>query len=344
MNDDQIEFEERALQFVRERNKKHQTLTSRLSAEGTDQEIAELWDSIELVDENDFSELVELKRKKAEKMSAEKVFVVPNDLSVQDKSEIQECNARLSLKIVSTAKKPDRRLHKYLGFAVAATVLGIAIFIPGYYGIPQTYKVAKGQQHTIQLNDGTTVLMDSGSELSLSEGWGRRLAVLDKGAAYFSVTKNPHKPFMIDSGETQVLVLGTKFSVYRKEEYVEVVVETGRVNVSADDGGYNRDLEKKERLVIAENKVVDHQTDINIDEAMGWQKGRLYFKQESLERIVSRMSDYYGQPMNIMNDSIRETVLTGSFEIGDVNGFLESFKFLTGAKIEKNAAGEILIF
>src|SRR5690606_14812611 len=102
-----------------------------------------------------------------------------------------------------------------------------------------TLKIPKGKKFQIQLSDGTMVHLNAGSSLRypvdfLSEG---PRQVFLSGEAYFDVAKNASNPFIVNVDDLEVRVLGTQFNVsaYIEDEYIDVVLVEGSVNLNKKD-------------------------------------------------------------------------------------------------------------
>ncbi len=87
----------------------------------------------------------------------------------------------------------------------------------------------------MSLSDGSVVWLNAGSSLSYNKDFSDKFReVYLKGEAYFEVTPDSLKPFVVKSESLNVKVLGTTFNVrtYEDENLVNVVLRTGRVDVS----------------------------------------------------------------------------------------------------------------
>lgn len=113
----------------------------------------------------------------------------------------------------------------------------------------------------VQLEDGSTVVLDSKSKLKYKKDFlndsSRQVYML--GKAFFNVTKNPYKPFIVHSNEIVVKVLGTSFRVESPEngENILVSVKTGRVAVSAPTGVVKND--KRDGVILLPNQQVTYE-------------------------------------------------------------------------------------
>ena len=93
----------------------------------------------------------------------------------------------------------------------------------------------KTDQHSqsIALPDGSVVLLNSNSELVYDKDFDDRLVTM-QGEAFFKVQKSD-VPFVVQTSNGKITVLGTSFNVKEDKEQLEVEVETGSVEVKVDD-------------------------------------------------------------------------------------------------------------
>jgi transmembrane sensor len=91
------------------------------------------------------------------------------------------------------------------------------------------YSTAVGQQQTVTLADGSVVQLNTNTRLQVTYGGDYRDVRLLQGEAYFTVAKNPERPFRVHAGKGRVQAVGTAFSVYLKPKGIDVVVTEGRV-------------------------------------------------------------------------------------------------------------------
>lgn len=116
-----------------------------------------------------------------------------------------------------------------------------------------TIATAAGQLKKVKLPDSSEVWMNAGSRLRYISGTftKSREIYLDQGEAFFSVVKDPKRPFQVHTPSVTTRVLGTSFNVkaYKQLDYVAVLVKTGRVKVSVNNS-------KKSSLIIADQGLV----------------------------------------------------------------------------------------
>ena len=224
---------------------------------------------------------------------------------------------------------------------MATAMLCIVLLMPVYLGNGVDYQAPADATLTVTFEDGSTVLLDHNSVATIYEGWGRRKTELKSGMAFFDVAKNKRKPFVVESGDTTVTVLGTSFSVYHDVGLTEVVVESGKVNVSSEHTA-DKLLVKNQKLKLQGEKPAKFTKDVNVEQELGWRDGVVYFKDEKLEQIVRRMNRYYEKPIYISDKALSDTRLSGSFAIDNKASFLESLRALERISINETATHTVL--
>ena len=111
--------------------------------------------------------------------------------------------------------------------------------------------VEKVLKHT--LPDGTTVTLNKNSTISYAGHFdGEKRSVTLSGEAFFDVTPNKSRPFVIDAGNSSVTVVGTTFNVKSRKDITEVIVESGVVEVAKKQ--YFVRLKPGERAMVLPDK------------------------------------------------------------------------------------------
>lgn len=159
---------------------------------------------------------------------------------------------------------------------------------------------ANGEQKTILLPDSSQVHLNAGSELSYPSVFpdAERKVEL-KGEAFFEVTRNTSKPFIVKANTVRTTVLGTSFNVkaYQPDSTVSVTVATGKVKVEA---GHSPDFFEKEAVLTpglgARYSLKSRAFDIgeaDTTAARGWKEGLFVFNNESLAAIFTVLERVY---------------------------------------------------
>lgn len=221
--------------------------------------------------------------------------------------------------------KPDpvtssNYFYKYAAIWIVL-ILGIATYGTLQLNKPQTdTSIAmlsshnpNGQRSKIVLSDGSVVTLGAGSRLNYPEHFAdstREIAL--EGEAFFEVTKNPEKPFIIHTGAVQTKVLGTSFKVDAfKGQNVQVAVATGKVRVDRNTANTGK-LESI--AVLLPGDAVDWnpatgtaiKTKRAIEELTGWQKGKLSFTGMPLKNVVHVLERWYNVTIEVRNKEAGE--------------------------------------
>ena len=155
-----------------------------------------------------------------------------------------------------------------------------------------------GKQSKITLPDKTIVWLNAGSRLLYPSMFDKeRRVVYLEGEAFFEVSKNKHKPFILEMHHSQIKVLGTQFNVisYFDEPTDEATLVEGSINLSFNHStsGKNVILKPEEHIVVNTDQSfsISH---VDIRNAISWREGILAFHEESLSAVFKRLSRFYG--------------------------------------------------
>ena len=183
----------------------------------------------------------------------------------------------------------------------------------------QTITVPAGQRINITLVDGTNVWLNARTSLSypVKLGKNNREVVLD-GEAYFDVTKDKSKPFIVQTDNYNVEVLGTQFDVnaYSETGEFETTLMSGSVKVaSASDSTQKITLKPNNKVYLQDGKL--HVTAVDDYNPYRWKEGLICFKNETFTSIMKDFEKYYGLTIQVKNKNVFKYVYTGKFRQTD---------------------------
>ena len=213
----------------------------------------------------------------------------------------------------------------------AAIVLPICIAFFTYYlvdssqtvGAPFIVKADKGDKATIELPDGTNVVLNSASQLSYLNNFGengRRVQL--NGEAYFKVAHDEKRAFIVQVGDLEVKVLGTSFNVsaYEDAKDVTVVLLEGKVGVYAQKMSHIMKPGDKIEYNKATHKITA--TQVHPSDYIEWTKGNIYFEKESLENIMKTLSRIYDVEIRFDSNKLPNEYFTGTIPGGGIQNAL----------------------
>ena len=245
-----------------------------------------------------------------------------------------------SAKVVSL--EPESRQGIFAGrlLKVAASLLiALSLGLAGYYlGFrnhqPSVYtEVRSGQRQVLDqviLPDGTVVTLNSQSKLTYPREFsGNSREVSVSGEAFFDVVPDASHPFVITAGDARIRVLGTSFNVlaYPGDTLVEVVVESGKVQVTSSGSDYQvadnllLDPGEKGTYVSRDGSLFKRvNTDPNVS---AWRTHRFEFNETPLVEVIQLLEKVYFVEVRLSDPSIGNLMLTASFDQQPVEFILD---------------------
>jgi transmembrane sensor len=191
------------------------------------------------------------------------------------------------------------------------------------------------------LADGSMVELNRDAKIEVIYTAGERRVKLVHGEAYFTVAKNPDRPFIVEASGVAVRAIGTAFSVALGRSDVSVLVTQGSVQVLDNDRLKTPDaapvvLAAGQRTVIRliklrpANRVatvppppqVQDVTPAEVDQALSWQGMRLEFVEMPLSDVVGSFNRYNRRKLRLSDDEIAGLLVGGNFRADNVDAFV----------------------
>jgi transmembrane sensor len=213
-----------------------------------------------------------------------------------------------------------------------AAMLAVLLFSFFYYRAeiynivdPVVYlekQVPDGKQLKLTLADGSKVWLNANSRFKYPKEFNRsrREVFLIEGEAYFDVSHDEKKPFIVISKKLSTQVLGTAFNVraYRYLSNIQVAVARGKVSVSENDpqndGKTNSIiLLPNEQVSVTASIGVMQKQAIDADNVIAWQKGNLSFNNDLFLDVCTVLARKFKVKIHFEQDSLKEYRLTASF-------------------------------
>ncbi|HUP13536.1 MAG TPA: FecR domain-containing protein, partial [Niastella sp.] len=169
----------------------------------------------------------------------------------------------------------------------------------------------------VKLPDGSVITLGGKSRVKYAGSFaGNTRDVILDGEAFFEVTKNPKKPFIVYTGNVQTHVLGTSFKVSAlPRAAVEVAVVTGKVRVSYHNGNVANDLATMlpgDKISWKNNQLTRAKFDLA--EVLGWKNEQMVFKKQTLKNILDVFQKHYGVHITVINKGFLSERITLSLD------------------------------
>jgi len=218
--------------------------------------------------------------------------------------------------------------------AIAASVVALGIVAAATwfaaFSAP-TYATAIGEQRSIQLQDGSTVELNSYSTLAVHFSRHERDVKLMKGQALFQVAKDARRPFVVASGDTTVRAVGTQFDVYMKDGGTIVTVVEGRV-AAAPTPATSILLSAGEQLTVTSSSV--HKTEhANVARATAWTDHQIVFEGASLIDVAEEFNRYNRKRLVIDGSRLDMFHISGVFSSTDPESLIRFLRDRPGLRV-----------
>ena len=241
----------------------------------------------------------------------------------------------------------QQKSHNYFGKIAAAILL---LIVAGYFfynnQLPsETEKteikyISKnnpaGRNSTIKLTDGTVINLNAESNLKFPEKFiGNERRVFLEGEAFFEVSKDANKPFIVVTNKIETKVLGTSFNIqsYATDNKVQIALVEGSVQVNCTAFSKSEILTPSEMLEIKKNKVSEVLIDrshFDPKEILSWKEGILFFNDASFDEIIKRLGRWYGVKFNIELNKQIDRGYTGQYNNASLGEVLDGLGFTLG--------------
>lgn len=170
----------------------------------------------------------------------------------------------------------------------------------------------RGGEFMLKLEDGTRVWLNASTELRYPVAFsGDHRKVYLKGEAYFEVTKDSLRPFIVMADDVHVKVYGTAFNVnnYTKDR-VEAVLVSGVVAIGNEQQEQMMAPGQKGACLSGNITI----TDVDISSYVAWKRGDFVFVDERLESIMQKLSRWYDVDVFYNRNAAREVRLSGDMK------------------------------
>ncbi len=204
---------------------------------------------------------------------------------------------------------------------ISATLLAMGYFIYDYTDRSQVVLAAVSEPQSKTLPDGSTVTLNKNSTIQYTRKLrGEARTVQLKGEAFFKVTPDKEKPFVIGVNDVTVTVLGTSFNVKGYGDSTEVVVESGTVKV--ESAGRSVILQAGQRAVVQANDSISS-VQANPDKLYNYFVTKEFVCDNTpLWKLVEVLNEAYNVQIEITDAELKSLPLTTTFHNESLDNIL----------------------
>ena len=258
--------------------------------------------------------------------------------------------ARETEKQAPTPFKVYKNTSRLLRVAAAIAILAIGSWAFWLTTLNKTLDAGKfatnaGQIEQITIKDGSVITLNANSSIEYIVTENSREITLH-GMAHFEIAKNPNAPFVIESNNNKVTVLGTGFDVQSYAgQPLQVTVNHGKVKVEKLSN--NTTLESiilttgmrvRENLNQANaadkrSHIFAVDSNVNLD-AVKWESGNLVFTNAPITDVINAIETRYGKEIQV-NSTNADLQFTGTFKNSDAfNTVIKTVEIALGLQFE----------
>jgi transmembrane sensor len=245
---------------------------------------------------------------------------------------------------------PPRNLLRWVLGALGAAILSSPCWSPLAHrpAVTKHYSTAIGKLLTVRLTDGSYVVLNTDTGITI---WRDRAAFhidLEKGEILCDMATDPWRHLVVSVGGVRITDTATIFSVMKTDTGAKVTVQEGKVRVSAPHlaekllaQNQNASVEYRDRRL----KIADISSG-EVQRELSWQYGRLIFLEEKLSVVVREFNRYNRTQIEVSDQRTGDLVIGGQFNATDPVGFVKSLaraNFGVGWDIQPSADGMVVL-
>jgi len=262
------------------------------------------------------------------------------------------------IKLISSVRMSQKKV-KWRVFSILSKIAAV-LFIPLFLFFMYTYiitdkpilsetikpvpvnievKSPLGSKTFLELPDGSKVWLNYGSLLKFPQKFtGQTRTVKLQGEGYFEIAHNEQKPFIVETGELEVLVKGTEFNLmaYPEDAVIETTLESGKAILQRKvcDGTVQRIFEMEPNhhaTYLKKEKELTYSIE-NPDKYISWKDGILIFRDDSITDIIKKLSRWYNVDIQLEDKELSKYTYTATFVDEALPQILELLKIATPIK------------
>jgi transmembrane sensor len=265
---------------------------------------------------------------------------------------------------VTCERRIQRGRPKYKLARVAAILTTLALIVgwSAYQLIPHAahYQTQIGEQRSVVLAEGSMVVLNTNSELSVELSPEKRSIDLQRGEAQFEVARDPVRPFVVTTPQAIIRAVGTVFNVHITPRGTVVCVMEGKVIVTQRGGaadtrvvaaqskgaaaaGVSLSLTAGTQALVSDTGQLEQGPEESFARARGWMKQQIAFQEEPLADVVAEFNRYHKRPLQIADPELATYEINGTFDAYDYNSLLDYLERYEGVKVDRHSPHAIVL-
>jgi transmembrane sensor len=204
------------------------------------------------------------------------------------------------------------------------------------------YHTGTGEQREISLEDGSRVLLNTNSALSVAFEDNRRIVELQYGQARFTVAKDSNRPFIVTSHGLATKALGTVFDIYDPENgNLDITVQEHAVAVTLADSANGQAqqtpvvVQEGQQLSYQDGKELMQPAMADLNTLTAWQQQKLLISDRPLSELITQLNRYRNGRIYLGDAELANTRVSGVFSLQNPNEALGNLSNALGIKLTR---------
>jgi len=226
-------------------------------------------------------------------------------------------------------------LSGWVGWTAAIILLiSLTPFLwQGITGSEQEWHTRIGERQEIQLADGTLLVVDAATRVTVRQNWFKRHIHLHDGEIYLDVASD-WRSFHVATADIGIRDIGTRFSVRNIDTHLAVQVAEGAVEIR-HAGGYTR-LHAGQRITRdPEHSSRWIQDSLRSDDIAPWRQGFLMFDAQPLNTVLNELARYHAVRFDLADPALAGIQVSGRFRLDELDSSLRILAATLHLEIER---------
>lgn len=248
--------------------------------------------------------------------------------------------------IFESVKLRQRKQRRRRRAVASATTLVALLILTVLWGVPyarytDTIVTRPASRQVVALQDGSRAELNAQTELFTDFRGEKRTVRMEKGEAFFVVSKDAAHPFSVQTPGGLIVVTGTEFNVRLTDVGAEVTLLEGSVRFEPTNGT-SQHLEPRDQI---NPRAGAPRTlnDAELENVLAWRHGRAVFNGAPLAEAVERFASYHGKRITVA-PQVKDLKVGGSYLLDNLPGFLDALEEMLPVKILSNGEGTYAVF
>jgi transmembrane sensor len=183
------------------------------------------------------------------------------------------------------------------------------------------YHTNTGEIRDIELADGSHILLNTNTAVSVDYQAAKRQIILHHGQARFTVAKDALRPFEVHADKLKVRALGTVFEVYKHTDNVRVTVQEHAIAAWVEADNITQETKVQvntgQQLIYPMGGTLQPPSATNLAQASAWQQRRLFINDRPLSELIAELERYRPGRIFLADTKLKTLHVTGVFSLNN---------------------------